>query len=68
MARGVRPSRKEIARSSNSTGGRQARPTAVKKAMLRRKGTKRLRYDGVALAFIGALLLLGLALDHLVSG
>jgi hypothetical protein len=36
--------------------------------MLRRKRTKHLRHDRVALAIMGALLLLGLALDHLVSG
>jgi len=68
MGRRVRPSQKEIARNASPTGRRQARPAAVEKAMLRRKRTKHLRHDRVALAIMGALLLLGLALDHLVSG
>lgn len=68
MGRRVRPSQKEIARNASPTGRRQARPAAVEKAMRRRKRTKPLHYDRMALVIIGALLLLGLALGHLVSG
>ncbi len=68
MGRRIRPSRKEIARGSSLIGGRQARPAAMEKAMLRRGRRKRLRYDRAAFAIMGALLLLGLVLDYLLSG